>query len=48
MAKHLTHSIEFKRQTTEESIVGEKLHALAIRHDVSRNLVRKLTMINLP
>jgi transposase-like protein len=32
MAKHRSHSIEFKRQET--------LHSLAKRHDVSRNLIR--------
>jgi transposase len=40
MAKHRTHSIEFKRQVAQEYIAGETLHALAKRHDLSRNLVR--------
>lgn len=40
MAKHRSHSIEFKRQVAQEFIAGETLHALANRHDVSRNLIR--------
>jgi len=40
MAKHRFHSIEFKRQVAQEFIAGEMLHALASRHDVSRNLIR--------
>jgi len=40
MAKHRSHSIEFKRQVAQEFIAGETLHALAKRHDVSRNLIR--------
>ena len=40
MAKHRSHSIEFKRQIAQEFIAGETLHALAKRHDVSRNLIR--------
>jgi transposase len=40
MAKHRSHSIEFKRQVAQEFIAGETLHALASRHDVSRNLIR--------
>lgn len=40
MAKHRTHSIEFKRQVAQEFIAGETLHGLAQRHDVSRNLIR--------
>ena len=40
MAKHRSHSIEFKRQITQEFIAGETLHGLAKRHDVSRNLIR--------
>jgi transposase-like protein len=40
MAKHRTHSIEFKRQVAQEFIAGETLHGLAKRHDVSRNLIR--------
>ena len=40
MAKHRTHSIEFKRQIAQDFIAGETLHALASRHDISRNLVQ--------
>jgi len=40
MAKHRTYSIEFKRQVALEYIAGETLHALAKRHDLSRNLIR--------
>ena len=40
MAKHRSHSIEFKRQIAQEFIAGETLHALTKRHDVSRNLIR--------
>ena len=40
MAKHRSHSIEFKRQVAQEFIAGETLHGLAQRHDVSRNLIR--------
>ena len=36
MAKHRTHSIEFKRQVAQEFIAGETLHALASRHDIFR------------
>src|SRR3990170_4087381 len=40
MAKHLSHSIEFKRQVAQEFLAGETLHGLAKRHDISRNLIR--------
>jgi transposase-like protein len=40
MAKHRSHSIEFKRQVAQEYVAGETLHALAKRHDVSRTLIR--------
>ncbi len=40
MAKHCTHSIEFKRQVAQEFLAGETLHGLAKRHDVCRNLIR--------
>ena len=40
MAKHRSHSIEFKRQVAQEFIAGETLHGLAQRHDVARNLIR--------
>ena len=38
MAKHRTHGTDFKRQVAQEYIAGE--HALAKRHDLSRNLIR--------
>jgi transposase len=38
MAKHRTHSIEFKRQVAQEFLAG--LHGLAKRHDICRNLIR--------
>jgi hypothetical protein len=34
MAKHRTHSIEFKRQVAQEFLAGETLHGLAKRHDI--------------
>ena len=34
------HSIEFKRQIAQDFIAGETLHALASRHDISRNRIR--------
>ena len=40
MAKYRVHSIAFKRQLVAEYAAGETLHALAKRHDVSRNLIR--------
>jgi transposase-like protein len=40
MAKHRSHSIEFKRQVAQEFIAGETLHALAKRYDLSRTLIR--------
>ena len=40
MAKHRSHSIEFKRQVAQEFLAGETLHGLAKRHDMSRNLIR--------
>jgi len=40
MAKHRSHSTEFKRQVAQEFLGGETLHGLAKRHDVSRNLIR--------
>ena len=40
MAKHRTHSTEFKRQVAQEYLGGETLHGLAKRHDVCRNLIR--------
>lgn len=40
MARHRTHSIEFKRQVAQDYLAGETLHSLALRHDLSRNLVQ--------
>ncbi len=40
MARHRTHSIEFKRRVVEEYLGGEPLHGLGKRHDLSRNLIR--------
>ena len=40
MAKHRTHSIDFKRQVVQEYLGGETLHSLSKRHDISRNLIR--------
>jgi hypothetical protein len=37
MAKHRTHSIEFKRQVVQKFLGGESPHALAKRHGISRN-----------
>ena len=39
MAKHRTHSLEFKRQVAQEFLAGETLHGLAKRYDLSRNLI---------
>jgi transposase-like protein len=40
MARHRSHSVEFKRRVVQEFIAGETLHALAKGHDVSRTLIR--------
>lgn len=40
MARHRTHSTDFKRQVVQEYLSGETLHGLANRHDLSRNLIR--------
>lgn len=40
MARHRSHSVEFKRQIAQEFLSGETLHDLAKRHDVSRNFIR--------
>ena len=40
MARHRTHSLEFKRQVAQEFLAGETLHGLAKRYDLSRNLIR--------
>ena len=44
MARHRSHSIEFKRQVAQEFIAGETLYGLAVRHGVSRNLIRVWVM----
>jgi transposase-like protein len=40
MARHRSHSIEFKRQIAQEFVAGETLYGLAKRHDLSRQLIR--------
>lgn len=40
MARHRTHSIEFKRQVAQEFLGGETVYALAKRHGLSRHLIR--------
>ena len=40
MAKHRSHSIEFKRQVAQPYLAGETLHGLAKQHELSRNLIR--------
>jgi len=40
MARHRSHSVEFKRQVAQEFLAGETLHGLAKRHDISRTLIR--------
>lgn len=40
MARHRSHSVDFKRQVAQEFLAGETLHGLAKRHDISRNLIR--------
>jgi transposase len=40
MAKHRTHTLEFKRLVAQEFRAGETLHGLAKRHDICRNLIR--------
>lgn len=40
MARHRSHSVEFKRQVAQEFLSGETLHGLAKRHDISRQLIR--------
>lgn len=39
MARHRTHSFEFKRQVAQDYLAGETLHSLVRRHDLSRNLI---------
>lgn len=38
--KHQTHSVEFKRQVSQDYLGGETLHALSKCYDVSRDLIR--------
>ena len=38
MAKHRTHSLEFKRQVAQEFLAGETLHGLAKRYALSRGV----------
>ena len=40
MARHRSHSIDFKRQVAQEFLAGETLHGLSKRHDICRNLIR--------
>ena len=40
MARHRSHSVAFNRQVAGEFVAGETLHALAKRHDISRQLIR--------
>ena len=40
MPRYRSFDIGFKRQVAQEYLSGETLHALAKRHDLSRNLVR--------
>lgn len=40
MARHRSHSMEFKRQVPQEFLASETLHGLARRHEISRNLIR--------
>ena len=40
MAKNRTHSVEFKRQVSQEYLSGETLHGLSKRHNLSRNLIQ--------
>ncbi len=40
MARHRSHSIAFKRQVAQEYLSGETLRGLAVRHDLSRNVIR--------
>jgi transposase len=40
MARHRSHSVEFKRQIVQEYIAGETLYGLSKRYDLSRQLIR--------
>jgi transposase-like protein len=46
MAKHRTHSIQFKRQVVQEYLGGETLYGLAKRHEISRTLIRVWGMVS--
>lgn len=37
MARHRSHSAEFKRQVAQEFLAGDTLHSLAKRHDIARD-----------
>ena len=40
LTEHRTHSVEFKRQISQEYLGRETLRGLSRRHDISRNLIR--------
>jgi transposase len=40
MARHRTHSIDFKRRVVEEYLGGDPQHVLSKRHDLTRGLIR--------
>ena len=40
MAKHRSHSIDFKLQVARECLARDTLHGLAKRHDLACNLIR--------
>ena len=40
MARHRTHSIEFKRQVAQEFLGGETVYGLAKRHGLCGHLIR--------
>lgn len=40
MARHRSHSIDFKRQVAREFVDGETVYSLAKRYDLSRTLIR--------
>src|SRR5467141_2797055 len=40
MARHRTHSLEFKRQVAQEFLACEPRHGLAKRYELARNLIR--------
>jgi transposase len=39
MIKHCSHSVAFK-QVTQEFVVGETLHGLSMRHDISVDTIK--------